>query len=198
MKRFTKLAVALLLFGLGVNESHAISANETLKGEVTEAATGEPIPGASVLIEELNRGVAADADGQFEFRDVPYGSYTLSIRAVGFRPFTREVNHPADGKITVELQAEVLRGEEVIVTSSPLGRSIQYQPAQALNREQLQQKAAPSLGEILDGNPGVSTRSFGSAPSRPVIRGLDGDRVLVLQNGERMGDLSGTAVDHAV
>lgn len=54
------------------------------------------------------------------------------------------------------------------------------------------------MGEILDGTPGVTTRSFGSAPARPVIRGFDGDRVLVMQNGERMGDMSGTAVDHAV
>ena len=194
----TSIAVALLLFGQGVNESHAISANETLRGEVTEAVTGEPIPGASVMIEELDRGVAANADGQFEFHSIPSGTYIISVRAVGFRTLTREIDHPSDGKITVALQAEVFRGEEVIVTSSPLGRSIQYQPAQALNREQLQQKAAPSLGEMLDGTPGVATRSFGSAPARPVIRGFDGDRVLVMQNGERMGDLSGTAVDHAV
>src|SRR5690625_7624864 len=59
-------------------------------------------------------------------------------------------------------------------------------------------KAAPSLGEILEGHPGITTRSYGSASARPVIRGFDGDRVLVMQNGERMGDLSGTAVDHAV
>ena len=194
----TNIAVVLLLFGLGVNESQAISTNETLRGEVTEATTGEPIPGASVLIEELDRGVAADADGQFEFRSLPPGTYTLSVQAVGFRTVTREVNHPGDGIITVKLQAEVLRGEEMIVTSSPIGRNIRYQPAQSINAEKLQRNAAPSLGEILDGNPGVTTRSFGSAPARPVIRGFDGDRVLVMQNGERMGDLSGTAVDHAV
>ena len=194
----TSIAVVLLLFGAGKTEAGTFNTDETLRGEVIEAATGEPIPGASVLIEELERGVAADTNGQFEFRSLRSGTYTLSVQAVGFRTVTREVNHPGDGMITVELQTEILRGEEVIVTSSPLGRSIQYQPAQAFNKEALQQKAAPSLGEILDGSPGVSARSFGSAPSRPVIRGLDGDRVLVLQNGERMGDLSGTAVDHAV
>jgi iron complex outermembrane receptor protein len=58
--------------------------------------------------------------------------------------------------------------------------------------------AAPSLGEILEGAPGVTTRSFGSAPARPVIRGFDGDRVLVILIGERLGVLSSTAVDHAV
>ena len=194
----TTIAVALLLFGLGVNESHAISANETLSGEVTEASTGEPIPGATIMIRETEQGTAADSDGRFEFANLPAGSYTLTVRAVGFVTVNRSIDHPEDGFITIELQQDIFRADEVIVTSSPIGRNIQYQPAQSINAEKLQQKAAPSLGEILDGTPGVTTRSFGSAPARPVIRGFDGDRVLVMQNGERMGDLSGTAVDHAV
>ncbi|REL33474.1 TonB-dependent receptor [Rhodohalobacter sp. SW132] len=194
----TIMAVVLLLLGAGSLEAGTINTNETLKGEVLEAATGEPIPGATIIIQETERGTAADADGRFQFDSLPQGSYTLSIRAVGFTAISLSVDHPEDGFLSIKLQQDIFRADDVIVTSSPIGRSIQYQPAQALNREALQQKAAPSLGEILDGSPGVSTRSFGSAPSRPVIRGLDGDRVLVLQNGERMGDLSGTAVDHAV
>jgi len=194
----TIMAVVLLLFGLGVHESHAINTDETLRGEVIESETGDPIPGAAIIVEEIEHGTAADSNGRFELDNLPVGNYTLTIQAVGFSTVNRTINHPEDGFITIELQQDIFQSEDVIVTSSPLGRSIRYQPAQALNKEALQQKAAPSLGEILDGNPGVSTRSFGSAPARPVIRGLDGNRVLVLQNGERMGDLSGTAVDHAV
>ncbi len=174
------------------------NSNDTLRGEVIQSATNEPIPGASVLIEELNRGAATDADGQFEIPGIPAGTYTLVVRSVGYETIQLEYNHPTDELLTIELRTGMVRGEDVIVTSSPIGRNIQYQPAQALNAEMLQQKAAPSLGEMLDGSPGVTTRSFGSAPARPVIRGFDGDRVLVMQNGERMGDLSGTAVDHAV
>ncbi|MEX0662850.1 MAG: TonB-dependent receptor [Balneolaceae bacterium] len=198
MKRLKKLAVVLLLFGAGAIESYAFNTNESLLGEIVESTTGEPIPGASVLIEELNRGVAADADGQFEIQGLPAGTYTLVVRSVGYQTIRMEHNHPSDEPLGIRMHSETVKGEDVIVTSSPIGRNIQYQPAQALNAENLQQKAAPSLGEILDGMPGVTTRSFGSAPARPVIRGFDGDRVLVMQNGERMGDLSATAVDHAV
>jgi iron complex outermembrane recepter protein len=194
----TIFTVVVLFFVAGITQAGAVNTNETLRGVVVEAKTGEPLPGASIVIQELNLGTAADAGGYFEFKQVESGSYTLTIRSVGFASLTLQVNHPADEELRIELHAEAVQGEEVIVTGSPFGRNIQYQPAQALNRELLQQKAAPSLGEILDGSPGVSNRSFGSAPSRPVIRGLDGDRVLVIQNGERMGDLSGTAVDHAV
>lgn len=182
-------------------ESSAIASagsTEALRGEILAADTGEPIPGASILVFEHELGAAADADGVFFFPDMTAGSYTLTIRAVGFRPKTVEIRHPGYGLISIRLEPVILEGEEIILTGSPLGRGIRYQPAQALNRAVLQQKAAPSLGEILDGNPGVSVRTFGSAPARPVIRGMDGERVLILQNGERMGDLSGTAVDHAV
>ncbi|TVR19156.1 MAG: TonB-dependent receptor [Balneolaceae bacterium] len=192
------LAVVLLLFGAGNLDAGALNTGESLRGEVVHSATGEPIAGATILIREIDRGVAANTDGHFTLRNLTAGTYTLIVHAVGFTEKTVWVTIPADEEITIELRPETIRADDIIVTASPLGRSIRYQPAQAMNREALQQKAAPGLGEILDGNPGVSSRSFGSAPSRPVIRGMDGDRVLVLQNGERMGDLSGTAVDHAV
>lgn len=187
-----------LLFSAGAIELHAANTNESLRGEVIEANTGEPIPGATVLIEELNRGAAADIDGKFEIRNLSAGSYSLIVRSLGYQSVRLDITHPSDEPLSIRMRAETVRGEDVIVTSSPIGRNIQYQPAQSMNTEMLQQKAAPSLGEILDGSPGVASRSFGSAPARPVIRGMDGDRVLVLQNGERMGDLSATAVDHAV
>ncbi len=194
----TLITVMLLLFTAGISEAGAINIDETLRGEVLSSSTGEPIPGATILFRELDRVTAADTDGIFSIRNLEPGDYTLVVRAVGYAELSVQVSIPADKDLLIELQYDIIRADDVIVTASPLGRNIQYQPAQAMNRETLQQKAAPSLGEIMDGSPGVSTRSFGSAPSRPVIRGMDGDRVLVLQNGERMGDLSGTAVDHAV
>ena len=181
----------------GVEIAYVVK-NNYLRGVIIDSENGEPIPGATIQIEGKEIGVAADSHGEFELPDIEPGTYVIIVRSMGYQTKRKTVDHPSDDWIVIEMQSAIIHADEVIITSSPLGRHIQYQPAQALNREALQQKAAPSLGEILDGNPGVSTRSFGSAPSRPVIRGLDGDRVLVLQNGERMGDLSGTAVDHAV
>ena len=188
----------LMIHFYGFIDVASAQTTEHLNGEVFDKQTRQPIPGATVFIEELERGTAADGDGRFEFRQMPPGAYTLTVRSVGFAITSLTIDHPADGLIRIEMQPSVLRADDIIVTSSPIGKNIQYQPAQAFNAEMLQQKAAPSLGEMLDGTPGVATRSFGSAPARPVIRGFDGDRVLVMQNGERMGDLSGTAVDHAV
>lgn len=201
MKRWTLLLFLLFLTTeilFGKDGWKIQTANSDLRGEVIDSRNGDPIPGATIFIQELERGVAADEEGRFEFISITPGVYTLQIRSVGFATETVETHHPGDGFLVIELVASRLQADELIVTSSPIGKNVKYQPAQALNAEMLQQKAAPSLGEMLDGTPGVTTRSFGSAPARPVIRGFDGDRVLVMQNGERMGDLSGTAVDHAV
>lgn len=191
-------AAVLFLVGPELAGAREVQLNDPLTGIVIDAESEESVPGASVQIEELDRGTATDAGGEFVFTNVPEGTYTLRIRSVGYEHHMVTVEHPAESGITISLERQVLEGEDIIVTGSPLGRNVHYQPAQSMNAETLQRKAAPSLGEILDGSPGVSTRTFGSAPARPVIRGFDGDRVLVLQNGERMGDLSSTAVDHAV
>lgn len=197
MNRYTILA-AVLLFGLGVNESHAINTNETLRGEVIDARTGDPIPGATVFIEELERGTATNDNGQFEFRNIAPGSYTLNVSTVGFRPAKVSVEHPEDQFVSIDLRSVTLLADDVIVTASPVGKNIQYQSAQAFNLQNLQDRQASSFGEMLDGEPGIAMRSFGPAPARPVIRGFDGDRLLILENGERMGDLSNTAHDHNI
>ncbi|MDB6140950.1 MAG: TonB-dependent receptor [Verrucomicrobiaceae bacterium] len=89
---------------------------------------------------------------------------------------------------------------EVVVTSSPLGRTLfeQAQPVTVLTGQELQQNLQPTLGETLSNTPGVRSSYFGPAASRPIIRGLDGDRIRVLQNGVNTIDASATSVDHAV
>ena len=55
--------------------------------------------------------------------------------------------------------------------------------------QELTQTLEMSLGATLENQPGIASRSFGPAPARPVVRGLGGDRVLILQDGQRLGDL---------
>jgi iron complex outermembrane receptor protein len=63
---------------------------------------------------------------------------------------------------------------------------------------ELAKNMTPTLGEALDDLPGVATRSFGPGSARPIIRGFDGDRVLIMQDGVRTGDLSSQSGDHGV
>ena len=73
-----------------------------------------------------------------------------------------------------------------------------YQATTVLDGQELAKNLESTLGATLSEAPGVAMREFGPGPARPVIRGLDGDRVAVLEDGQRMGDLSSQSGDHAV
>ncbi|MCA3236589.1 MAG: TonB-dependent receptor [Curvibacter sp.] len=86
----------------------------------------------------------------------------------------------------------------VVVTANPLGATELIAPVDQLNAAELLQRRDTTLGEMLNGLPGVSSSYFGPNASRPVIRGLDGDRITILSNGGGNLDLSALSVDHAV
>jgi iron complex outermembrane recepter protein len=90
--------------------------------------------------------------------------------------------------------------QNVLVTAHPYARSQTEiaQPTSVLAGRQLALRQTASLGELLAGEPGVSSTWFGPGASRPIIRGLGGDRLRVLQNGIGLLDVSVTSPDHAV
>ncbi|MFM8408936.1 MAG: TonB-dependent receptor [Alphaproteobacteria bacterium] len=90
--------------------------------------------------------------------------------------------------------------EETTVTATPLGRTVAElaQPVTILKGEELVLKNQPTLGDTLATQPGVSSTYYGPGASRPVIRGLDGERVRILQNGVNTIDASATSVDHTL
>ena len=71
-------------------------------------------------------------------------------------------------------------------------------PSKVLSGDELQNKLSGTLGATLANELGVSATGYGSGASRPVIRGLDGARVQILQNGLSVGDVSSISPDHAV
>ncbi|WP_160018434.1 TonB-dependent receptor plug domain-containing protein, partial [Raoultella sp. 18093] len=75
-----------------------------------------------------------------------------------------------------------VRLPEVTVTGNPLGADAVVVPAAQLSGDDLTLRTESTLGQTLDGLPGVSSTYFGPNASRPIIRGLDGDRIRVLQN----------------
>jgi iron complex outermembrane receptor protein len=87
---------------------------------------------------------------------------------------------------------------EITVTGNPLGAADAIAPAASYSGPALLLRRGTTLGETLDGAPGVSSTGFGPNASRPVIRGLDGDRIRILGNGGATIDASGLSYDHAV
>ncbi len=141
------------------------------------------------------------ANGRAAFGGLPAGTYRITVQAPGFESLEQELRIPLDagaGLLTLTLVPRPFTLDEVVGTASPLRSGVTYTAAQTFEREELTRRLDASIGTMLDGEPGVAMRSLGSAPTRPVIRGFDGDRILVLENGERMGDIGESSADHAV
>ncbi|GCL64268.1 TonB-dependent receptor [Pseudaquabacterium pictum] len=85
----------------------------------------------------------------------------------------------------------------VVITGNPLGSRLTA-PSSVLAGDELTRRRGGTLGDTLDGQPGVAATSFGPQSSRPVIRGLDGDRIRLLDNGGASADASNLSFDHAV
>jgi iron complex outermembrane recepter protein len=103
---------------------------------------------------------------------------------------------PARAQSTPNPEAPSLK--EVTVTGNPLGGTDLIAPAVQYSGTGLLLRGKTTLGETLDGTPGVSSTYFGPNASRPVIRGLDGDRIRILGNGGGTLDASSLSYDHAV
>jgi iron complex outermembrane receptor protein len=86
----------------------------------------------------------------------------------------------------------------VTVESSRTDDNSPVQPDILFSDKKLHQALGQTIAETIDYEPGISQRTMGPAPARPVLRGLGGDRLLMLEDSEQTGDLSATSTDHAV
>ncbi len=98
---------------------------------------------------------------------------------------------PAHAAESLELQPQV-------ITANPLGSDQLATPTTVLEGDALTLEQKGSLGETLNRQPGVSSSYFGPGASRPIIRGMDGDRIRILRNGVGALDASSLSYDHAV
>ncbi|HKL16332.1 MAG TPA: SusC/RagA family TonB-linked outer membrane protein [Balneolaceae bacterium] len=112
---FKKLQISLLLLLLSTTVAFAQSG--TLTGTVTDARTGESLPGVNVLIEELERGASTDVAGEFSVSNIPFGTYTVRVTYIGYETQSRDIEiNSAEVVLNVELEEDLVGMEEVIVT----------------------------------------------------------------------------------
>ena len=193
------LACALFVVAVVANVRLSAQVAVTLEGRLIDSVTRAPIPAAVVQLDELKRTTMSAADGTFVFAGVAPGQYHLSVRASGYSTRRTEVAVGAPGGTPIDVAVDPeLHFQEVVSVGGQRSAFDVSQPTSVLSGQELAQQLQTSLGATLEGEPGVSVRSFGAAPSRPVVRGLDGDRVLILQDGQRTGDLSSQSGDHGV
>ncbi len=145
----------------------------SITGVVTDAESGETVPGANILLTELERGSVSDVDGNYEIRNIPTGTYTLTATFVGYRTFRQTVNIEAGQELEVDisLEAGAVGLDEVVVSgyavttkreltgsiASVRSQDIENVPLQ--NTESLLQGRAAGVNVTsTSGNPGAAFR----------------------------------------
>lgn len=163
-----------------------------LHGVVEAAATGRPVRDAEVVVTWGTRSVRqrTDGNGRFDLRDLPASTVVLRVRALGYAPNAREVElRSADRLLTVHLEPATTLLQEVAVRADTLGeRLARVAATSTLDARALAATRGQTLGETIKNLPGVSVIQFGPSIAKPVIRGLNSQRVLVMNGGLRQED----------
>jgi iron complex outermembrane receptor protein len=172
----------------------------TVRGTISLADGGTALHNVIVTLVQLKRSTETDENGVYEFQNVPPGTYTILAHMEGFPDATQQLSVEAGAAaVTLDFQLRLssLR-EEVTVTATGSEQTTfeSFQAVSTLDTTRIAEQSHPSLGEVLDKEPGVAKRSFGPGSARPVIRGFDGDRVLVLQDGASTGSIGSQSGDH--
>ena len=193
-----KLFLIFTIFLIVTVSSYAQTTG-SIRGTITSQINGSPLTGVSVQITQLQRTSETNEQGVYEFTNLPSGRYTLVSHIEGFSDQVRNINVAAGAPATADfiLSLTALQ-EEVTVTASGTEESVfeSFQSVNSVGATRIKEQASTGIGDILERESGVGKRSFGPGTSRPVIRGFDGDRVLVLQDGARNGSLGSQSGDH--
>ena len=174
----------------------------TVRGTVMLTENSVAVHGAVVLVVEAGLVGLTTEDGTFEIEDVPAGSYEVLAQREHLTAGRQMITVVEGGTTTVDFELGLSPiHEDVTVTAVASGAETTFEAFNAvttLDSFDIVGGASGTLGEALQNEPGIANRSFGPGSSRPVIRGFDGDRVLILEDGVRTGDLSSSSGDHGV
>jgi iron complex outermembrane receptor protein len=176
--------------------------NASLTGKVTDEATGEPLVGASIYVYEAKIGAIADKVGNYRIQNLPSGRFTIEVSYAGYNSFTGII--VLDGTMQKDflLKSSVIENEGVTVTGVSGATQIKKTPIPItiVRKDNFFKGTASNLIDALTKVPGVSQISTGPAISKPSIRGLGYNRVVVIndgvrQEGQQWGDEHGIEID---
>jgi iron complex outermembrane recepter protein len=166
--------------------NYIINAQNKITGKITEQ-NNLPLPGATIYIPDLNKGTIANGEGKYELSGLPNGKLKIQFSYIGYINTieTIELNRESV-ELNIKLKSTTIEAGEVVITG--FYNSTQHDNAvkiDVLKLGLLTTKSTANFSEVLTRVPGVDMISKGSGVSKPVIRGLSMNDILVLNNGVR-------------
>ncbi len=172
---------------------------QQLSGSIVDHR-GEAIANALIKIDKSIPAVLTDENGKFIFPNLTAGAVELHVNAKNYSHINKHIVIKEDDVMGVVITLSPSVMEVIDVHATPLhSSSIESAlPVNVISGDALKLKQAATLGETLKNEVGVHSSYYGPVASSPIIRGLDGPRVLISQNGLDAGDASRVGPDHVV
>lgn len=165
----------------------AAHAQISIKGTVTDT-DGTPLIGASVSLPELNKGTITNQAGEYTLSNIPKGKIKIRFSYVGFNTQIKIADvSQTENTVNATLSDAIIDSQEVVVTGGYV--SSQHENAvkiDVLKSKEMALAGTPNFMESLTQVPGIDMIAKGPGVSKPVIRGLSMNNILVLNNGVRM------------
>jgi iron complex outermembrane receptor protein len=171
----------LLLFTAG--SVYAQDCTIRLSGHVEDSDTREKLEGATVRIEELNKEIITDKNGDFAFEALCKGEYNLLITHVDCEPLKQKIKLEKNQHLDLFLPHAMKTLGEVIVEAQKGTPNTGFK--KELSGRKIEETRGLSLSEALSKINGVTMLQTGSTISKPVIHGLHSNRILTINNGVR-------------
>ncbi|RKZ01717.1 MAG: hypothetical protein DRQ10_01525 [Candidatus Hydrothermota bacterium] len=177
--------VVLLALVVAFCTATTLWAGETgkLKGVVYDAQTGEPLPGANVIIEGTNLGAATDVDGFYVIVNIPPGTYTVKATMLSYAPMVvKNVKVYADQttELNFRLKPEAIQAEAIVVTArEPIVKKDITSSVITTSKEEIKTLPVESVGDILTKKAGITVDASGSIH----VRGGRSGEVLYIVDG---------------
>ncbi len=180
--RRTLTATAIALGLVGLSSAQLIAQSGLITGKITDAATGQPIQAAQVQAQAgtgQSLGALSDAQGVYRITNAPAGSYTITIRIIGYEMRRiSDVQLTSGATVTVNAQlsvASTMLSETVVTASRNKPEKALDAPAQisVISGDKITERPAVTVADYLGGTPGLSINKGGIAQSNIVARGFN-------------------------
>jgi iron complex outermembrane receptor protein len=173
-----------------------------LSGKITEKTSGEPIPGVSIYFPDLKTGTISKPDGTYSIDKLPATKLLVQVRFIGYKMVTQQIDLSKISTFDVQLEMSVTEISEVVVTGQSGGveNNRTPSPIAVVPRIDMLQNSSTNIIDALARIPGISQITTGTGISKPVIRGMGYNRVVVVndgirQEGQQWGDEHGIEID---
>lgn len=178
----------LSLCGLAALNAHAQPVcSLVLSGRVIDDHDRQPLAFAEIYMPLLGVGAVADEDGRFRITGLCAGEVFIRVTHLGCAPVERKVQVTSDLELDLRLEHHATELREFEIAQQRPDENV-GQAHKSIDRAALEKDAGRTLGEMLQRIPGVNVLSSGPTISKPVIHGLSGNRVLILNQGIRQED----------